>query len=147
MNNLKWYKELNLECLHKSSVGTHCDTISSCAPKESQQNQKMRSYSKIMTQKSKLCQNCLRKKEQAWKHGVHTLYINPSELVWDEMDRRVKAKQSTSATHFWAEATLMGQKYKLCLEIDSIIYLFKFTSIVYLVYAFIWFHFIFAMRH
>ena len=29
--------------------------------------------------------------------------LNPIELVWDELDRRVKAKQNTSATiiHFW----------------------------------------------
>ena len=26
---------------------------------------------------------------------------NPNELVWDELDRRVKAKQPTSATHLW----------------------------------------------
>ena len=27
--------------------------------------------------------------------------INPIKLVWDELDRRVKAKQPTSATHLW----------------------------------------------
>ena len=27
--------------------------------------------------------------------------INPIELVWDELDRSVKAKQPTSATHLW----------------------------------------------
>ena len=27
--------------------------------------------------------------------------LNPIELVWDELDRRVKAKQPTSATHMW----------------------------------------------
>ena len=27
--------------------------------------------------------------------------LNPIELVWDELDRRVKAKQPTSATHLW----------------------------------------------
>ena len=27
--------------------------------------------------------------------------LNPVELVWDELDRRVKAKQPTSATHLW----------------------------------------------
>ena len=27
--------------------------------------------------------------------------LNPIELVWDELDRRVKAKQPTSVTHLW----------------------------------------------
>ena len=27
--------------------------------------------------------------------------LNPIELVWDELDRRVKAKQPTSTTHLW----------------------------------------------
>ena len=27
--------------------------------------------------------------------------LNPIELVWDELDRRMKAKQPTSATHLW----------------------------------------------
>ena len=27
--------------------------------------------------------------------------LNPIELVWAEMDRRVKAKQPTSADHLW----------------------------------------------
>ena len=27
--------------------------------------------------------------------------LNPIERVWDELDRRVKAKQHTSATHLW----------------------------------------------
>ena len=27
--------------------------------------------------------------------------LNPIELVWDELDRKVKAKQPTSATHLW----------------------------------------------
>ncbi|MGH0149137.1 UNVERIFIED_CONTAM: hypothetical protein FKN15_033882 [Acipenser sinensis] len=27
--------------------------------------------------------------------------LNPIELVWDELDRSVKAKQPTSATHLW----------------------------------------------
>ena len=32
---------------------------------------------------------------------VQSPELNPIELVWDEMDRRVKAKQPTSATHLW----------------------------------------------
>ncbi|KAL0191982.1 hypothetical protein M9458_010278, partial [Cirrhinus mrigala] len=27
--------------------------------------------------------------------------LNPIEMVWDEMDRRVKAKGPTSAQHLW----------------------------------------------
>lgn len=38
-----------------------------------------------------------------WEHGVaSTVYaLNPIELIWSELDRRVKAKQPTSATHLW----------------------------------------------
>ena len=32
---------------------------------------------------------------------AQSTYLNPIELVWDELDRRVKAKQPTSATHLW----------------------------------------------
>lgn len=27
--------------------------------------------------------------------------LNPIELIWDELDRNVKAKQTTSAAHLW----------------------------------------------
>ena len=27
--------------------------------------------------------------------------LNPIELMWDELDRKVRAKQSTSVAHFW----------------------------------------------
>lgn len=27
--------------------------------------------------------------------------LNPVELVWDELDKRVKTKQPTSAPHLW----------------------------------------------
>lgn len=26
---------------------------------------------------------------------------NPTELVWDELEKKIKAKQSTSASHVW----------------------------------------------
>ena len=30
-----------------------------------------------------------------------SLNLNPTEMVWDELDCRVKAKQPTSAQHLW----------------------------------------------
>nr|ABA40812.1 SJCHGC03949 protein [Schistosoma japonicum] len=27
--------------------------------------------------------------------------LNPIEMIWNELDRRVKEKQSTSAQHMW----------------------------------------------
>ena len=56
--------------------------------------------------KSKLCQNYLRKKEQDGKlenmgWPAQSPDLNPIELIWDKLDRRVKAKQPTSATHLW----------------------------------------------
>lgn len=55
---------------------------------------------------SKLCQNYFRRIEQ--DGGLQIMEwpgqspdLNPIELVWDEVDRRVKAKQPTSATHVW----------------------------------------------
>ena len=55
---------------------------------------------------SRLCQNYLRRKEQDGRLQImewpaQSPDLNPIELVWDELDRRVKAKQPTSATHLW----------------------------------------------
>ena len=55
---------------------------------------------------SRLCQNYLRRKEQGGRLQImewpaQSPDLNPIELVWDELDRRVKAKQPTSATHLW----------------------------------------------
>ena len=54
---------------------------------------------------SRLCQNYLRRKEQDGRLQImewpaQSPDLNPIEPVWDELDRRVKAKQSTSATQF-----------------------------------------------
>lgn len=51
--------------------------------------------------KSKLCQNCLGEKERNDKfenmeQTAQSPDLNPIELVWDELDTRVKAKQPTS---------------------------------------------------
>ena len=55
---------------------------------------------------SKLCKDCLTKKESdgvlhqmSWPPQSPDL--NPVEIVWDELDRRVKEKQPTSAQHMW----------------------------------------------
>ena len=60
---------------------------------------------------SRLCKGYLTKKESGgvlhqmtWPHGDLTSQspdLNPIEMVWDELDRRVKEKQSTSAQHMW----------------------------------------------
>ena len=55
---------------------------------------------------SRLCKGYLTKKES---DGVlrqmtwppQSPHLNPIEMVWDELDRRVKAKQPTSAQHLW----------------------------------------------
>ena len=36
-----------------------------------------------------------------WLHFGESFTLNPVEMVWDELDRRVKAKQPTSAQHLW----------------------------------------------
>ena len=55
---------------------------------------------------SRLCKGYLTKKESdgvlrqmTWPPQSPDL--NPIKMVWDEMDRRVKAKGPTSAQHFW----------------------------------------------
>ena len=55
---------------------------------------------------SRRCQNYLRRKEQDGRLQImewpaQSPDLNPIELVWDELDRKVKAKQPTSATHLW----------------------------------------------
>ena len=55
---------------------------------------------------SRLCQNDLKRKEQDGRLQImewpaQSPDLIPIELVCDELDRRVKAKQPTSATHLW----------------------------------------------
>ena len=55
---------------------------------------------------SRLCNGYLTKKESDGVLGQMTWpqqspNLNPVEMVWDELDRRVKAKQPTSAQHLW----------------------------------------------
>ena len=55
---------------------------------------------------SRLCQTYLRRKEQDCRLQImewpaQAPDLNLIELVWDELDRRGKAKQPTSATHLW----------------------------------------------
>ena len=55
---------------------------------------------------SNLCKNYLMKKENDGHLKIMTWPpqspdLNPIELVWDELDRRAKAKQPTSAVDLW----------------------------------------------
>ena len=55
---------------------------------------------------SRLCKGYLTKKEgDGVQHQMtwppQSPDLNPMEMVWDEMDRRVKAKGPTSAQHLW----------------------------------------------
>jgi transposase len=64
-------------------------------------------FNRIMTQNtSRLCKGFLTKKEsdrvlheRTWPPPSPDL--NPIEIVWDELDHRVKEKQPTSAQHMW----------------------------------------------
>ena len=55
---------------------------------------------------SRLCNGYLTKKESDGVLGQmpwpqQSPNLNPVEMVWDELDHRVKAKQPTSAQHLW----------------------------------------------
>ena len=39
--------------------------------------------------------------------------LNPIEMVWDELDRRMKAKQPTSAQHMWELIHDCGKAFQL----------------------------------
>uniref|UniRef100_A0A4W5KUW6 Tc1-like transposase DDE domain-containing protein n=1 Tax=Hucho hucho TaxID=62062 RepID=A0A4W5KUW6_9TELE len=62
---------------------------------------------RTMTQHtSRLCKGYLTKKES--DGALHQMTwtpqspdLNPIEMVWDELNRRVKEKQPTSAQHMW----------------------------------------------
>ena len=55
---------------------------------------------------SKLCQKCIKNKDEqhvfqlvSWP--AQSADLNPIELVYDEHDQKVRAKQSTRAAHLW----------------------------------------------
>ena len=55
---------------------------------------------------SKLCQRYVKSKEEqhvfqlmSWQ--VQSADLNPIELVWNELDQKVKAQQPTSGAHNW----------------------------------------------
>jgi transposase len=55
---------------------------------------------------SRLCKGSLTKKEsdevlQQMTWPPQSPDFNPIEMVWDELDQRVKEKQPTSAQHMW----------------------------------------------
>ena len=64
-------------------------------------------FNRTMTQHtSRPCKGYLTKKES--DRVLHQMTwppqspdLNPIEIVWDELDRRVKEKQPTSAQHMW----------------------------------------------
>ena len=50
---------------------------------------------------SKLCQRYIKSKEEVMSLPVQSADLNPIELVWDELDRKVRTKQPTRAAHLW----------------------------------------------
>ena len=55
---------------------------------------------------SKLCQSYIKSKEeqhifQLMPWPAQSADLNPIELVWNELDRKVRAKQTITTTHLW----------------------------------------------
>ena len=55
---------------------------------------------------SKLCQSYIKSKEeqhifQLMSWPAQSADLNPIELVWNELDRKVRAKQTITTTHLW----------------------------------------------
>ena len=77
---------------------------------ESCSNQKRVKQIKIYFRFFKIATLCL---DDSFAHSWHSLNqlqmfwppqspdLNPIEMVWDELDRRVKEKQPTGATYMW----------------------------------------------
>ena len=82
---------------------------------------------------SKLCQRYIKGKEE--QHALQLMFwpvqsadLNPIELVWDVLDRKVRAKQATNAAHLgqllresWAElsSVFVGKNPKNLWSSDS----------------------------
>ena len=63
-------------------------------------------FNRTMTQHtSRLCKGYLTRESSGVLHQMtwppQSPDLNPIEMVWDELDRRVREKQPTSAQHMW----------------------------------------------
>ncbi|XP_070293540.1 ER membrane protein complex subunit 2 isoform X1 [Salvelinus sp. IW2-2015] len=88
---------------------------------------RLEALEKTMTQHtSRLCKGYLTKKES---DGVlrqmtcppQSFDLNPIEMFWDELDRRVKEKQSTSAQHMWESFKTLEKYEDASKQYDSIL--------------------------
>ena len=66
---------------------------------------------------SRLCTGFLTKESDGVLHQMtwppQSPNLNPIEMVWDELDHRVKEKQPTSAQHMWFSLKTVGKAFHL----------------------------------